>query len=96
MSSGDVPELMEGTVTHLAGPAITVGGRVIQRCSLCGDKLCDSKNTAQPTPKDGSSPVFPTWSIGRLVRVHPGNPTFWELLDDTDQLPEDTCLDLVE
>lgn len=85
-----------GTVTHIAGPAITACGRVIQRCSLCGEKLCDSKNTASPMPADGSEPRFPTWAVGRLIRVHTGNPTYSELLDDTDKLPDDTCLDLVE
>ena len=84
------------TVSHIAGPAITACGRLVQRCSLCGEKMCDSKNTASPARLDGSPSVFPTWPVGRLVRINPGNPTYWELLDDTDELPEDSCLDLVE
>jgi hypothetical protein len=84
------------STTHIAGPAITACGRVIQRCSLCGEKLCDSKNTAMPLNKDGSDPTFPTWEVGRMVRVEPGNPMHWAMLPDTDRLPDDTCLDLVE
>ncbi len=84
------------SVTHLAGPAITAGGRVIQRCSLCGEKLCDSKNTAAPVNRNGTPPVFPTWEVGRLIQVTPGNPTAFILLEDTDRLPPDSCLDLIE
>lgn len=84
------------SVTHIAGPAINAAGRVIQRCSLCGEKLCDSRNTAAPLNADGSVPKFPTWEIGRLVQCEPGNPTRWSLLPDTDRLPKDSCLELVE
>jgi hypothetical protein len=84
------------TTTHLAGPAITVGGRVIQRCSLCGEKLCDNLNMAAPINEDGSVPEFPTWKVGRLVQVESGNPTRWSLLEDTDKLPKDSCIALVE
>ncbi len=88
---------MAPTVTHITGPTLNVCGRVIQRCSLCGEMLCDSKNTAQPLKPDGSEPEFPTWETGRLVQqTVGGNPTRWLLLPDTDQLPKDSCLDLVE
>jgi hypothetical protein len=83
---------MKDTVTHIAGPAIHAGGRVVQRCSLCGEKLVDSKNTASP---DGGS--IGTWQVGRLVQVTVGqNPTRSLLLDDTDQLPPDSCIELLE
>ena len=84
------------STTHIAGPAITACGRVVQRCSLCGEKLCDSKNVMAPTGPNGEPPTFPTWEQGRLVRVTRGNPTAWHLLPDTDKLPDDSCIDLVE
>jgi hypothetical protein len=49
-----------------------------------------------PLNKDGSVPVFATWEVGRLVRVTPGFPTSFVLLEDTHELPVDSCLDLVE
>jgi hypothetical protein len=84
------------TVTHISGVRLDVCGRIIQRCSLCGAKLCDSLNAAAPLNPDGSAPEFPTWPTGRLVQVKEGNPTRWSLLPDTDKLPDDSCLALVE
>jgi hypothetical protein len=82
-----------GTLTHIAGPALNVCGRTVQRCSLCGAKLCDSEGTAAPLNPDGSAPGFPTWPVGRLVQVETGNPTRYSLLPDTDKLPDDSCLE---
>lgn len=87
--------MSDRSLTHIAGPRITACGRVVQRCSLCGAKLCDSLNVAMPLNPDGSEPEFPTWQTGRLVRVTTGNPTVFELLDDTDKLPDDSCFDLI-
>lgn len=84
------------TVTHIAGNVITVGNRVIQRCSLCGEKLCDSLNTMTPINKDGSIPEYPTWEVGKQIRVKEGNPTRYTLLNDDKQLPSDSCYDLLE
>jgi len=78
------------TITHIAGVALTIGDMVIQRCSLCGGILVDNRNTSSP---DGSKTL--TWGVSRLVRVHIGNPIHWELLEDTDKLPEDSCIDLI-
>jgi hypothetical protein len=83
------------SVTHLAGPTITIGKRIIQRCSICGDKLCDNINTSMPIIK-GSATKFPTWETGRLVQIEEGNPKTYSLLDDTDKLPDDSCINLVE
>jgi hypothetical protein len=80
------------SITHIAGGAITVSGRTIQRCSLCGEILVDSRGCAVPQNPDGTFPEIGTWQPGRLVRVSGGNPTRYELLDDTDKLPEDSCL----
>lgn len=84
------------STTHIIGPAITACGRIVQRCSLCGEKLCDSLNVAMPFGPNGELPEFPTWPIGRLLRVSGGNPTRWLLLEDTDKLPDDSCFNLVE
>ncbi len=88
---------MKDTVTHIAGPAITACGRLIQRCSLCGEKLVDSKGCAMPLKRDGTADSIGTWEVGRLVQVTVGeNPTRSLLLPDTDRLPDDSCLELVE
>lgn len=88
---------MTESVCHIAGPAITVCGRIIQRCSLCGEKMVDSKNVAVALNPDGTTPSVGTWEVGRLVRVTSGQPTRWELLSDTTgKLPKDSCIELVE
>lgn len=88
---------MSETVTHVAGPAMHVAGRTIQRCALCGDKLVDSKNTAMPLRPDGTADSISTWEAGRLIQVTVGeNPTRYLLLPDTDRLPKDSCIDLIE
>jgi hypothetical protein len=84
---------MSDTLTHIAGVRLTVCGRVIQRCQLCGAKLCDSEGCAMPMNPDGSPPEFPTWPTGRLVQVTIGHPTEYRLLDSTDRLPDDSCID---
>jgi len=81
------------TLTHIAGVTLNVCGRTIQRCSLCGAKLCDSLNTAALLNGDDEDPKFPTWQTGRLVQVETGNPTRYSLLPDTDKLPDDSCLE---
>lgn len=84
---------VSSTLTHIAGVRLDIAGRVIQRCSLCGAKLCDSEDSAMPVGPDGEPPTFPTWEVGRLVQVEAGNPTRSSLLPDTDKLPPDSCLD---
>ncbi len=90
------------TVTHLAAPAFRLSDgdheRVIQRCMICGEKLCDSLNAAMPLRPDGTADSFPTWPPGRMVQATVGgNPTRWLLLDEDDgRLPKDSCLELVE
>ena len=87
---------MNDTVTHIAGNRIIADGRVVQRCSLCGEKLCDSNRVEMPRNADGTMPEFPTWEVGRLVQVTAGNPTQHLLMPDTDRLPKDSCLELLE
>lgn len=81
------------TLTHIAGVTLNICGRVIQRCSLCGAKLCDSEGCAMPLNEDGSAPKFATWETGRLIQVEAGQPTRSSLLPDSDRLPHDSCID---
>lgn len=85
------------SVTHIAGNRLDIRGRVIQRCSLCGEKLIDNLHEAGPYRADGSiSDARATWPVGRLIRVTDGNPSRSVVLDDTDKLPDDSCLDMIE
>lgn len=84
---------MSETLSHVAGVVLTVGDRVIQRCSLCGAKLCDSEGCMIATSPGEEPPKFPTWEVGRLIQVNAGNPTHFTLLPESEKLPEDTCLE---
>lgn len=93
------------SVTHIAGPCVHIdsrnGTRIVQRCSLCGEKLCDSKNVSMPVGPDGETNKgkFPTFCPDSLVRViQRGSSTRYIVLPDQEQgqLPEDSCIDLVE
>lgn len=82
------------SVTHIAGPEITIGGRRMrQRCSWCGATLIDYDLTRVAVQvRPGEEPRLPgTWEVGRLVRVDAGNPTIGQLLEPTDELPDDAC-----
>lgn len=61
--------------THLSGPRITIGDRSIQRCSICGEKLCDSKGQMGVVGPDGEPPKFNYWEPGRFIEVTSGNPS---------------------
>lgn len=89
---------MTDTVTHVAAPHVTVSGRTLQRCVICGEKLVDSKHTAMPLGPDGGVPAFPAWRAGQYLRVYPGNPRVEANVGhwDDDDLPADLCLPLVE
>lgn len=81
------------TIVHISGDVFHVCGRTIQRCGVCGAKLCDSLNVAMPLNLDGTEPVFPTFPPGRLIEVEAGNPTRLLVLPDTDRVPENSCLE---
>ena len=83
---------MRHSITHIAGPRMVVCGRTIQRCSVCGALLVDSKGVAMVMSSDGrESNDIGTWEGGRQVKVTIGNPTQYILLPDGDQLDEDAC-----
>jgi hypothetical protein len=91
------------TVTHIAGPALRfyLNGekrmpRIIQRCSVCGEKLVDNIRTSVPLDEHGRATEIGTWEVGVFVQVTAGNPTQYTTLPDTDKIPDDSCLELVE
>lgn len=75
-----------GTV-HIAGPLITVGQQMRQRCSWCGHLLTDWDADLVAVP-EGQEPSLPHWELGRLVLVDGGMSA---VLDDTERLPENAC-----
>lgn len=85
---------MSDAIVHIAGARMIVCGRVIQRCSVCGAKLCDSEGVMMPVGPDGKPPVFPTFPENRLIEVSAGQPTRHLVLPDTDRYPENGCVEL--
>lgn len=74
------------TATHLAGAQVMIGGRVIQRCSICGEKLADSEDPALQC----------FWNETALVQMN--GDELQEIGDflAKKRLPRDFCLALVE
>lgn len=80
------------SISHIAGPYMTIGSHRIQRCCICGEELImmDLRNIATP---DGQKNDFSRgWPEQRLVRIS-GNQSV--LLDDTSKLPEDSCFNTI-
>jgi len=89
--------------THLAGNAIVIGDRIIQRCFICGLKLADNRGAMAPVGEDGKAPVFPTWPTGAWVEVTEGNPTAYIVVGesesptmDTTDVPPNCCLERID
>lgn len=78
---------MQDTVTHVAGIIITIGGRTLQRCAVCGEKLYDS-GSELPGRK------FPPSSYIRMSFVELETTILGNLLED--DIPSDTCVNMVE
>lgn len=91
------------SATHVAGKAHEVNGRVIQRCVICGHKLIDLLVCKQPHDGRGK-PAFWTWGEGDMVRApidgdQAEAPTGKPALvghTNSDPLPGDFCIDMVE
>lgn len=77
------------TVSHVVGPFVQIGDRVVQRCALCGEKLADTKEP------DRLGRVV-VWNEGLLVRCQNGIMFKVGDLLNNDELPDDFCLPLVE
>ena len=107
MGAGGItgPRPTFSTVTHVAERAIDIHGRVIQRCCVCGQKLIDALVKNQPADGRGKpKPIF-TWAPGDLVRLaidgpqtkeEPAKPPVLAGHFNTDALPPDFCIDMVE
>jgi hypothetical protein len=85
------------TTTHIAGAVIVIDGRSIQRCPVCGFKLCDSLNVGAPLNPDGTQQTYCCFEVGKLVQVEEGNPTRYSVIEYEEfHLPVDSCISLVE
>lgn len=91
---------MDDSVVHLAGNPVRLGDRIIQRCLICGEKLCDNAGLMFELAEDGTVPNFPIWEVGSLVE-HSGSR--WSVVGQTDNpnfeagcFPERCCIELVE
>ena len=83
---------------HLAGPCVRVENRVIQRCLVCGEKLCDL--AVPPGLLCEAKDLFGTWKPGAYVRfstLHEGTKISEAIeIPASMEMPEDWCLSLVE
>jgi hypothetical protein len=50
-----LPEGAKFELAHFVGPRMDVGGRIIQRCNVCGAKLCDHEGVMILNNLDGPS-----------------------------------------
>ena len=78
---------MTTSVTHLAGPAVRLGPRIIQRCLVCGAKLCDSHD------KHASLKI---WSEGGLILFDGAVQEYIGEFLEMKAMPDDFCDVLVE
>lgn len=76
-------------MTHIAGPHITIGELMRQRCGWCGATLLDYDLSRIAVPA-GQDPAPATWPLGDLVRVD-GSLSTLVPHDDGDALPADAC-----
>jgi uncharacterized linocin/CFP29 family protein len=77
-------------IVHVVGPDIDVHGRIVQRCAVCGAKLCDSLGVMIPEGQE-----YAVWPMGRLVEVEAGNPTSTVLLPEQKHLPANSCEEFI-
>lgn len=80
--------MAEGIV-HIAGPDITVGHQLRQRCAWCGAVLHDYDCT-RIAVLEGDDPRPGTWPVGALVEVD-GNAVWIRDHVDGDPLPANAC-----
>ena len=76
-------------IVHIAGPDITIGPYLRQRCAWCGAALVDYDLQRVAVPV-GQDPRPATWPIGELVEVD--GPASWAVPQtDHDPLPPNAC-----
>lgn len=76
-------------VIHIAGPEVTVGDQLRQRCCWCGALLLDYHLTRIAVPV-GADPRPAVWPAGELVAVDGALQHIVEHVDGTD-LPNGAC-----
>ena len=103
MSESNVVQLhppVPGTISHLVGPDVTFRDLLRQRCQWCGVALVDEDLSLMAWPEEQGPPSF-FWTVGRWVRIVPGNPSMMSLIEteietcgecDTTLAPEDSCM----
>jgi len=74
---------------HIAGPDITIGPLLRQRCAWCGTTLVDYNLDRVAVPV-GQGPRPATWPIGGLVELD-GNASWTVDHQDGAQLPDGAC-----
>jgi hypothetical protein len=89
------------SVTHVAGNMIKIApNRAIQRCMICGDKMRDTQGEMGCDGPNGEPYVPSFWTVGHLISFSDGNPCqqtdIGSYDDDSVDIPEDSCIALVE
>jgi hypothetical protein len=79
------------TVTHVAGPWMVIGDRIIQRCPICGVKLIDMYCSS---PKN--LPDHVVWSEGAMIHIDEGKQRHVGEFLNKKKMPDDFCIWLVE
>jgi hypothetical protein len=92
---------LDDTMSHIAGHAVDVGGRWIQRCIICGTKLVDTQTNLGPPPDvtpDGplTKITVRIWAQGVIVEIKNGVQIDRGGFEELDELPDSICIGLVE
>lgn len=77
------------TITHIAGPPITINARLRQRCAWCGATLIDYDLARMAVPVD-QDPTPATWLLGDLIAVD-GRASWVVPHEDGQPLPPNAC-----
>lgn len=87
------------STTHVAAPYFGIARRMIQRCGICGEKLIDLDfdRVAVPEGPDGKPGELPGgFPTAALVRCVGNAQVVVGSFEQSDPLPPDFCLELVE
>ena len=96
LSDQNVSSSLTATLVFLALHFVLcpmTGSACVQDVAL---RRVDNKGVMMPVRPDGTPDEIGTWPVGRLVQFSGANPRRELRMPDTDMLPEDRCLDLVE
>lgn len=59
---------MKTKTIHIAAPSVTINGRTIQRCAVCGLKLIDSLHEVAMNENGTPAPVH-TWNLWDMIEM---------------------------